>query len=1036
MRPERTVHQAPIAARRPAAAQAQALAAGGGAGASTARALQQRIGSQGTRALVARASSCAAPVQAAAGPSVQRLATVGSPNDRAEAEAHTTASKVVRMAQPPAPAIAVGSATSVQRADAGAGMAGARVQVNTAGGTPLPAGVRNYMEPRFGADFGNVRIHTDAAAANQASQLNAHAFTYGKHVYFGRNRYQPDTPGGKELIAHELTHTIQQGAAVQRSMDATVTERSAPGVQRLGFWDAVASWANEITGYFMLTVILGINPINMAAVERSAANILRALIKFMPGGALIAQALDKHGILDRVATWADTQVRVLGVGLASIRQAMDAFLATVGLGDIASPRAAWERAKRIFTDPIGRMIELGKGMVTGILGFIREAILLPLAALASQTKGYDLLKAVLGEDPVSGQPVERSPENLIGGFMKLIGQEEVWENIKKANAIARAWAWFQAALAGLTAMVRQIPTLFVNAFKALQIDDLLDVPKAFLKVTGIFVNFALQFVTWAGSALYKLLEIIFEVLAPAALPYLKKAGDAFKLIVKDPVGFIRNLIAAVVGGVKAFVANIWTHLKAGFIKWLFGALADAGIAIPDGLPSLPAILQLVANVLGLTMARLRVEATKMLGPTAVAIIEKLVEYVKVLWEGGFSALWAKIKDDIGNLKDMAIDAIQSWLVETIVKQAVVKLVSLFNPAGAFIQAILAIYNTIQVIIERIGQIASFVGAVINSIHAIATGAIGPAVKAIEGALANAVPLVLAFLAGLAGIGGLAAKVKEILEKAGNFVWDAIRKLVKKGIDAIKKMFAKLTGKDKPDERTPAQKQADLNKGMAEADAVLADDKVSPEETEKRLPAIQKKYRLTRLALVRDSKTEDSETDHIEGEVNPKASKPPHKKPKKGETNIKVVRSTFSVTTKWTLQERDPEMHKALTRKAESEKRARLKKELDRRHVISSQSMAAHYEAVLNAKKYSVSAKILRDRGQPVAADTNPKIQEAAQARHRVFFNDVENLFIGDASENRSIGAETDIPSDWDKKVWRKHLAYVRKTHALDNSFTA
>lgn len=863
MKSARGAQRAPANERRPAVSAAPAAHIARSATPSPARALQQRLGNKAAHALVTSSPAAA----------IQCKAAVSAPNDPAELEAHSMAAKVMRMAAPGAAAPLAGPA--VQRSPAGgAAAAPASVQVNTSGGAPLSPAVRGFMEPRFGADFSKVRVHTDSSAAAQSEQLNAHAFAYGQHVFFGRNRYQPDTPAGKELIAHELTHTIQQGGAVQRSVDTAVTQRRSPAPQRLGFWDTVAGWANAIPGFRMFTIILGINPINMAAVDRGAANILRALVEFIPGGALIVSALEAHGIFERVATWGEQQVRAVGVGLGAIRQAMDAFLASLSGWDILNPGGAWERAKRIFTEPITRLINVGKTMVTGILGFIREAILLPLARLAEGTAGYDLLKAVLGEDPVTGQPVVRNPATLIGGFMKLIGQEEVWENIQKSNALPRAWAWFQGALAALMGMVRQIPGLFVAAFKSLQLADLLAVPTAFARIAGIFGGFLVQFLTWAGGAVFNLLEIIFEVVAPAAIPYLKKAGGAFKIILKNPVGFIRNLVAAVVGGIKAFVGNIWIHLKAGFVKWLFGALAEAGIAIPDGLPSLPAILKLVTNVLGLTLARLKIEATKMLGPTAVAIIEKLIEYVQVVFDGGPAALWAKIKEDLSNLKDMAIDAIQDWLVTTIVKQAVVKLVSLFNPVGAFIQAILAIYNTIQVVIERIGQIAAFAGAVINSIHAIATGAIGGAINWIEKALAGAVPVVLALLAGLAGVGGLAAKVKQTLEKAGDFVWGAIRKLVKKGIDAVKKLFAGKKGKDKPDERTPAQQQADLSKAIGEAEAAMAKKDADPDEIRKALPAIRTKYKLTKLDLVKGASDELHETDHVLAVINPtKPSKP-------------------------------------------------------------------------------------------------------------------------------------------------------------------
>jgi hypothetical protein len=69
------------------------------------------------------------------------------------------------------------------------------------------------MEPRFGRDLSGVRIHTDTTAARAARMLSAEAFTVGQHIHFGENQYRPDTPSGRRLLAHELTHTIQQGSA-------------------------------------------------------------------------------------------------------------------------------------------------------------------------------------------------------------------------------------------------------------------------------------------------------------------------------------------------------------------------------------------------------------------------------------------------------------------------------------------------------------------------------------------------------------------------------------------------------------------------------------------------------------------------------------------------------------------------------------------------------------------------------------------------------------------------------------------------------
>jgi hypothetical protein len=77
-------------------------------------------------------------------------------------------------------------------------------------GSPLNAHTRHAMERPFGHDFGRVRVHTDQGAAESARAINAHAYTVGSHIVFGAGRYAPGTPAGNQLLAHELTHVVQQ----------------------------------------------------------------------------------------------------------------------------------------------------------------------------------------------------------------------------------------------------------------------------------------------------------------------------------------------------------------------------------------------------------------------------------------------------------------------------------------------------------------------------------------------------------------------------------------------------------------------------------------------------------------------------------------------------------------------------------------------------------------------------------------------------------------------------------------------------------
>lgn len=84
------------------------------------------------------------------------------------------------------------------------------------GGQALDAATRSFMEPRFGHDFSQVRVHTDQRAASTAGALDARAFTLGNDIAFAPGEYQPGSDSGRQLLAHELTHTIQQTGGAQR----------------------------------------------------------------------------------------------------------------------------------------------------------------------------------------------------------------------------------------------------------------------------------------------------------------------------------------------------------------------------------------------------------------------------------------------------------------------------------------------------------------------------------------------------------------------------------------------------------------------------------------------------------------------------------------------------------------------------------------------------------------------------------------------------------------------------------------------------
>lgn len=183
-------------------------------------------------------------------PQIQPKLTVGPPDDEFEHEADRVADQVMRMPDPAAASATPriqrmckeceeeehvqrmcreceAEKTNLQRSPAGA--AGALLVPDVprqlesgirsleADGQPLTESARAFFQPRLGVDLSGVRLHSDATAASMARAVKARAFTLGPHVAFAEGEYRPETSQGRRLLAHELTHVIQQGEGRQPS---------------------------------------------------------------------------------------------------------------------------------------------------------------------------------------------------------------------------------------------------------------------------------------------------------------------------------------------------------------------------------------------------------------------------------------------------------------------------------------------------------------------------------------------------------------------------------------------------------------------------------------------------------------------------------------------------------------------------------------------------------------------------------------------------------------------------------------------------
>ncbi|WP_372665159.1 phage tail protein [Amycolatopsis kentuckyensis] len=276
------------------------------------------------------------------------------------------------------------------------------------------------------------------------------------------------------------------------------------------------------------------------------------------------------------------------------------------------------------------------------------------------------------------------------------------------------------------------------------------------------------------------------------LGVLSRAANAVELIIRKPIEFLGNLVNAVKTGVMNFGANIVQHLKDGLKGWLLGNLASAGIEIPEALDA-KGILKMVLSILGLTWASVRARILRFIPEPVLAKLEQTLDVVKILITEGVPGLWRWVVEKLGDLKELVLGQIKEFVIEKIVKAGITWIISLLNPAAAFIKACKAIYDIVMFFVEKAAQIKEFVDSVLDSVESIARGGAGAVAGLIERTLAKALPMVLGFLASLLGLGGISEKIKSVLEKVQAPVGKVIDSVVGTVVKAGKKVWSKLKG---------------------------------------------------------------------------------------------------------------------------------------------------------------------------------------------------------------------------------------------------
>jgi hypothetical protein len=432
----------------------------------------------------------------------------------------------------------------------------------------------------------------------------------------------------------------------------------------------------------------------------------------------------------------------------------------------AEEESWWDRAVSFVKDAfdalvsaIGAIFDAIRAAVNAILDAVKAAALAIIDAAAAFVKEAIAAYAAL---------LKAAVEGLLGDIFPELAKA-LTEAIDEAAALAiqAVDAAADTLKAGVNALVEKLRAGLLAAIDAYQSAVTLAVGLVGAAITG----------DWTALA-RKVLEAVLNLVGvdpESFYGFVGRGQETWQRIIDDPGAFLGNVLAAVTGGVQRFADNFVTHLQAGVIGWLTGALGNAGIVLPQTF-DLVGVLDIARQILGLTWDALRGKAAKLIGEKNVERLEIVYDWITALVVEGWAGLWAKIIDSVATVRDVVLDSLKSFLVEKVVVAAITKLASLFSPVGAIVQLVITAWNLYTFLRDQLSRIAAVVTTVVNAIGDIARGVLDGAVAAVEGVLGRLLPIAIDLLARLLGLGNVAERVRGIIE--------GIRAMIDRGIVTV------------------------------------------------------------------------------------------------------------------------------------------------------------------------------------------------------------------------------------------------------------
>jgi hypothetical protein len=244
---------------------------------------------------------------------------------------------------------------------------------------------------------------------------------------------------------------------------------------------------------------------------------------------------------------------------------------------------------------------------------------------------------------------------------------------------------------------------------------------------------------------------------------VNRIGSVIDSIAADPLGFAGTLARAMGQGFGQFFSNVATHISGGFFAWLFSGLGSVGVQIPSDF-SLGSLITFFLQLMGITWDRIRGILARYIGEENVALLERAYELIALLIERGPAGIFELLREQLNPqmILDQILSSAVDFMIDALIRAVTPRIIGLFNPAGAILQAIEAIYRILSWLFENAARLFGLVETVVNGAAELIAGNVGGMANAVEGSLARLIAPVIDFLAGYLGVGNLPNQIAETI----------------------------------------------------------------------------------------------------------------------------------------------------------------------------------------------------------------------------------------------------------------------------------